>query len=117
MTVQVVYLNTGEHIITDLGRYVDKTDEQNKVYLFRNPLQIELPTTEFLLTETAEVEPTNDVEVRFINWLRFSKNNECLVELQNVVSISEPLDELLELYQEAINSGGHTHERTSLIEE
>ena len=117
MTVQVVHLNTGEHIITDIGKYVDQTDSKNQVYIFRKPLRILEEEPELMLTETAELRHPNDVEIRFLSWLRYSKNDECLVELQNVIYICEPVEELLELYNEAIDSGGHTHQRTSLLED
>ena len=103
--------------MTDLRELVDKTDKKTQAYVFKNPLVVEVEQEPMFLAEEGQSPLLEEGEARviFTRWLRYSKDDECICELDTVMYISDPLDELLDAYEGALVGGNHIH--NNLIEE
>ena len=92
-SVQLITLNTGDHIISEARKvYVDK-EEQTSIY-------VELTDPQILSLE-------KDVggghyEIKFTKWNPFSSENKFLITPLSIVAVSEPLVEIIDSYNKTL---------------
>lgn len=100
MRTKLIYLKTGEYIVTELIKTVDPENDTKVLnYLFTNPKQI--------LTETKWEDNRTDksvkVNVSLISWPQFTKTTEVLIYPDAVMAIVDPTEGLLQLYGDSLN--------------
>ena len=100
MSKKLVYLKTGEYIVTDLLKATDAEDD-NKIlaFVFRNPKQI-LTETQW---EGSQNTQSIQVKVNLLTWPQFTKTTEVEVFPDAVTTVVDPTDELLKLYEDSLN--------------
>jgi hypothetical protein len=105
MTVQVARLKSGEDVIADVKEIRNK--EGNPVaYLFGNPRSLCLTRDseiQFLTEEAVNAGESDSVRVVFSPFMPLSKDTESLIPFDWVVTIANPLDEVIEMYEENLN--------------
>ena len=74
--------------------------ENGRVYLFSRP-HIVISTQPMLLTE--EQQDDRSVEVTLSPWIILSADNEVVVPTDWVVTVVEPLESVVKMYEEKVN--------------
>ena len=98
MSVKLAVLKSGEQVIADAKELV--SDDQVRGYLFTKPHKV-VSTQSLLLTE--EQRDDNSVEVTLSPWILLTKDNEVVVPTDWVVTVVEPLESVVKMYQEKID--------------
>ena len=96
MKIKLVYLKTGEYVITKL--YEVGEDKRLLCYVFDNPKSV-LTNSDW----SNEIVSQLTVQVAFISWPAYTKDKRIEVFPDNVVAVVEPSDELIKLYEESTN--------------
>ena len=100
MSIKLVLVKTGEQIISDVKEIV--SDDKVCGYLLKNPQTIMTSQVPFTLSPTPEVNE-NSVEMKMSPWILLSKDDEIPVPPDYVVTIVEPVEEVIEMYKEKID--------------
>ena len=99
MSIKVAVLRTGDHIIADMKEVVND-DKDIVAYLFNNPNTIEI-NTPLLMTESGIQE--RKVEISLSKWILITDEEDIAVPTSHVVTIVEPLDSVIKMYEEKVN--------------
>lgn len=101
MTIKLVLLKSGEDIIADINEMY--TDEQNLVgYLFKRPCSVKLRSF------TPESDGKNGFQIGLSSWIPLTKDESILVPLDWVITMTTPIDRLMEMYEtEVVNKEGN----------
>ena len=97
MSVKLAVLKSGEQVIADAKELVSKDEEKVRGYLFTRPHKV-LTAQPMLLTE--EAKDDNSLEVTLSPWIILSADTEVVVPTDWVVTIVEPLESVVKMYQE-----------------
>lgn len=103
MTVQVARLKSGEDVIADIKEIRNK-DGDPVAYLFGQPRSLSLvkeSELQFLTEEGSK--SSDDVRVVFSTFMPLSKDTESLIPFDWVVTIANPLDEVIKMYEENLD--------------
>jgi len=93
-SIQLITLNTGDHIISEARKvYVDK-EEQTSIY-------VELTDPQILSLEK-DIGGGN-YEIKLTKWNPFSSENQFLITPLSIVAVSEPLLEILNAYNNTLD--------------
>ena len=105
MSIKLTLLKSGEQVLSDASELIS-SDDKDKVYgyLFKNPHKV-VSTQPLLLTE--EQKDDNSLEVTLSPWIILSADKEIVVPTDWVVSIVEPLESVIQMYQEKVNGKGN----------
>jgi len=110
MTVKLVLLKSGEDIIADVQEMVVGDEDSKRVvgYFFDKPCIIKMRDPNLLPEE--EKEDSNGrkaaYQVSLYPWMPLSKDTKIPVTAEWVVTITEPIEKLKEMYtQDVINYG------------
>ena len=105
MSIKLTLLKSGEQVISDASELIS-SDDKDKVhgYLLKNPHKV-VSTQPLLLTE--EQKDDNSLEVTLSPWIILSADKEIVVPTDWVVSIVEPLESVVQMYQEKVNGKGN----------
>ena len=114
MSIKVVLLKTGEKIITDIKELV--FEEKTNGYLLKDPVKIE-KVSRFVLSESMDYNEGNDITIQLSPWMEFTEEREIPVNLETVIAIVEPLNDLKELYLEKLNGENDSSSSVSFTEE
>lgn len=95
MTVKVLLLKSGEDIITDVEEMV--VGEKVVGYFFNYPCSVKL-----LGNEPVKERKNSPFKLRITPWAPLSKDQKIPVVADWVVSIMEPIDDLLDMYTTSI---------------
>jgi hypothetical protein len=99
MSAQLIVLNTGEYIITDFKKVIETSNNEDRVafYVFTNPRSVGV-------TDITFEENSNHMNstVQLFSWPKFTKNNTVTVFPHSIISVAEPSDDLLALYQNSL---------------
>ena len=98
MTIKLVLLKSGEQVISDAKELV--SDDKVHGYLFNKPQRISTAKP-ILLTEDSSEE--RSLEITLSPWVLLSKDDEMVVPKDWVVTIVEPIDSIVKMYQDKIN--------------
>lgn len=104
MTVKLALLKSGETLISDVKELVHEAEEgtgtETKGYLFLNPKKVNLSSPVFLSEETNQ---ESSVQVSLSTWVLISKDTEYLLPKDWIVTFMEPVDKLINMYEESLN--------------
>jgi hypothetical protein len=92
MTVKVALLKSGQQIICDIKEMV--SGEKVIGYFFEFPYVIHLRSPELITNKDAPVQ----LEISLFNWLPLSKDHQIPVPSDWVVTIFEPTNKVMEMY-------------------
>ncbi len=98
MSIKLAVLKSGEQVIADAKELV--SEEKVRGYLFTRPHKV-ISTQPLLLTE--EQQDDNSVEVTLSPWIILSADKEVVVPTDWVVTVVEPLESVVKMYEEKVN--------------
>ena len=98
MSIKLAILKSGEQVIADAKELV--SEEKIRGYLFTRPHKV-VSTQPLLLTE--EQKDDNSLEVTLSPWIILSADKEVVVPTDWVVTVVEPLESVVQMYQEKVN--------------
>ncbi len=107
MSIKLVLLKSGEKLISDAKELVsDSTGEEKKVYAYFlcNP-QVVTTRSKVLLTEERLILMQITLRLMcFISWMILSQDKDFVIPTDWVVTISEPLASVRQMYLDKTNS-------------
>ena len=105
MTVKLALLMSGEEIISDMSEMMSGQDGGGQVvgYFLNHPCRAVLTSPEIQVSDEQESE-RKPVSIRLIPWMPLSKDERIPVVADWVISIVEPQDKLLEMYNRAVKT-------------
>ena len=98
MSIKLAVLKSGEQVIADAKELV--SEEKVRGYLFTRPHKV-ISTQPLLLTE--EQQDDNSLEVTLSPWIILSADKEVVVPTDWVVTVVEPLESVVKMYEEKVN--------------
>ena len=98
MSIKLAVLKSGEQVIADAKELV--SEEKVRGYLFTRPHKV-LTAQPMLLTE--ESKDDNSLEVTLSPWIILSADKEVVVPTDWVVTVVEPLESVVKMYEEKVN--------------
>ena len=98
MSIKLAVLKSGEQVIADAKELV--SEEKVRGYLFTKPHKV-VSTQPLLLTE--EQKDDNSLEVTLSPWIILSADKEVVVPTDWVVTLVEPLESVVKMYEEKVN--------------
>ena len=98
MSVKLAVLKSGEQVIAEAKELVSKDEEKVRGYLFTRPHKV-VTAQPMLLTEE-EKQNDSSLEVTLSPWIILSADKEVVVPTDWVVTIVEPLESVVKMYQE-----------------
>jgi hypothetical protein len=98
MSVKLAVLKSGEQVIAEAKELVSKDEEKVRGYLFTRPHKV-VTAQPMLLTEE-ETQNDSSLEVTLSPWIILSADTEVVVPTDWVVTIVEPLESVVKMYQE-----------------
>ena len=98
MSIKLAVLKSGEQVIADAKELV--SEEKVHGYLFTRPHKV-VSTQPLLLTE--EQQGDNSLEVTLSPWIILSADKEVVVPTDWVVTVVEPLESVVKMYEEKVN--------------
>ena len=101
MSVKLAVLKSGEQVIAEAKELVSKDEEKVRGYLFTRPHKV-VTAQPMLLTEE-EKQTDSSLEVTLSPWIVLSADKEVVVPTDWVVTIVEPLESVVKMYQEKID--------------
>ena len=104
MSVKLAILKSGETVISELKELV--SDDTVCGYLFENPHIVQERASIFL-TEDSD-QSSRDLEVSISPWIILTKDTKIPIRPDWIVTIVEPLDSLIEMYEEKLNGKEHS---------
>jgi hypothetical protein len=122
MTVKLVLLKSGEDIIADVQEMVIGAEENRKVigYFFNKPCIVKMRDPSIFSEEEVEEKDGKKAayQVALFPWMPLTKDNKIPVAADWVVTITEPIDKLRQMYvQDVINHGKENDKDTSTDEQ
>ena len=99
MAVKMILLKTGETLIADAKEVVQ--EEQVRGYMLTQPQVVESQEKTLLMESGGSDNYELDVILR--PWMILSKNKEFVVTTDIVATICDPLDSVLEMYDNKVN--------------
>ena len=105
MTIKLALLKSGEEIISDMSEMMSGQDGGGQVvgYFFNHPCRAVLTSPEIQVSDEQESE-RKPVAIRLLPWMPLSKDERIPVVADWVISIVEPQDKLLEMYNRAVKT-------------
>ena len=98
MSIKLAVLKSGEQVIADAKELV--SEEKFRGYLFTRPHKV-VSTQPLLLTE--EQKDDNSLEVTLSPWIILYADKEVVVPTDWVVTLVEPLESVVKMYEEKVN--------------
>ena len=99
MSIKLVLLKSGEQLISDAKELV--SEEKVCGYLLNQPQKVSV-NRPILLTEDQSLEDVN-VEITLSPWILLTSDKDIVVPTDWVVTVVEPLNSLVKMYQEKID--------------
>ena len=99
MSIKLVLLKSGEQVIADAKELV--AEEKVRGYLLNKPQKI-TATKPILFTEYSGSDDAN-VQITLAPFILLTKDEDIVVPADWVVTVVEPLETLVEMYQEKVN--------------
>jgi hypothetical protein len=100
MSIKLALLKSGEQVISDIKELV--SNDKVCGYLFKNPQAVITQPLSFSLSESEDFNE-NSVEMKMSPWILLSMDDEIPVPPDYIVTIVEPVEEVVEMYKEKTN--------------
>jgi hypothetical protein len=110
MTVKLAILKSGEDVIADIQEMV--IEDKVIGYIFNKPCSIKMKVKE----EDADNEKVDSVKIRLTPWIVLTKDTKIPVSLDWVITLVDPIDQLLKMYEEDVLNDGKTNQDNSINE-
>jgi hypothetical protein len=120
MTIKLILLKSGEDIIADVQEMVVGTEESKRVigYFFDKPCIIKMRDPNLFPSEEEKNDKKAAYQVSLYPWMPLTKDTKIPVTAEWVVTITEPIDQLKEMYiQDVVNYGNENSKDTSTDEQ
>jgi hypothetical protein len=102
MSIKLALLKSGETVISDAKELI--SDDKVCGYIFSKPQVVQTRQPVLLLEDESEGrDQSNDLEISMSPWIFLSKDQEIPVTPDWIVTIIDPIDELVQMYEEKIN--------------
>jgi len=108
MSIKLVLLKSGEQVVSDIKELV--SEDSVRGYVFNKPHKVQVNRT-LLLTEDENAIDDRNVEITLSPWILLTEDEDVLVTPDWIVTIVEPLNSIIEMYQEKVNGQGNKSER------
>tara|TARA_B100002019_G_scaffold135729_1_gene117020 strand:+ start:199 stop:558 length:360 start_codon:yes stop_codon:yes gene_type:complete len=97
--VKITVLNSGERVISQVGEATREIEGQVQFigYIFTNPQIMEVDDTQ-VLTEEAD----SSISITLRPWINLSKDTQFLTIPQNIITMCDPIEDILNLYIEKV---------------
>ena len=105
MSIKLVVLKSGEQLIADVKEIV--SEEKVCAYLLENPHSITLNRTQQFLSEE-ENSQVSDVMISMTPWICLSSAKNIPLNPDWVVTVVQPVDDVLNMYEEQLNGQEHS---------
>jgi hypothetical protein len=99
MTIKLLLLKSGEQLVSDAKELV--SEEKVRGYLLNKPQKV-VANKSMFLSEEQSFEDIN-VEVTFSPWILLTSDEDIVVPTDWVVTVVEPLESVVKMYQDKIN--------------
>ena len=121
MTVKLVLLKSGEDIIADVQEMVIGSEESKRVigYFLDKPCIVRMRDSSFIPEEDSLDEKGRKAafQVSLYPWMPLSKDSKIPVTAEWIVTITEPIEKLKEMYvQDVVNYGKESNQDLSVDE-
>jgi len=103
MSVKLALLKSGETLIADIKELVLDKEENSYGYLFKNPKRVNISSPMLLTEESDENDEASKVQVSLTSWFLITKDTEFALPRDWIVTIMEPVDRLVGMYEESLN--------------
>jgi hypothetical protein len=100
MSIKLVLLKSGEQVVSDIKELV--SEDSVRGYVFNKPHKVQVNRT-LLLTEDENAIDDRNVEITLSPWILLTEDEDVLVTPDWIVTIVEPLNSIIEMYQEKVN--------------
>ena len=100
MTVKLLLLKSGEDVIADVSEMAvgDKENPRIVGYFLDNPCIIKMNKPTMLTEDETDVNQKAGVQVSLFPWIPLSKDERIPITAEWVITITEPVDNLKEMY-------------------
>jgi hypothetical protein len=95
MAVKLAVLKSGEDVVANIREIVSEEEDKTISYLFTNPYSVKL----FTQMDSDKKE----YSVSFNPWIPLSKDKDIVVPLDWVVCVVDPIEMVVESYEEKVN--------------
>jgi len=108
MSIKLVLLKTGETLISDVKELVTQDSETGEKelcgYLFNKPHKINTNRQPIFLTESESADSKDrSVEITLSPWILLTKDEDIPVTKDIVVTVVEPLESIVKMYESKVN--------------
>ena len=100
MSIKLLYLKSGEQVISDVKELIRKDSDKVYGYVLHKPHEI-VTSKAVVLPEDASDD--RNVEVTLSPWILLSADTEVLIPKNQIITIVEPIDSVKEMYSEKLN--------------
>jgi hypothetical protein len=100
MSVKLVVLKSGEQIVADVKELV--SGENVRGYVFNKPHKVQANRA-IIFAESEETPEDRNVEITMSPWILLTDDEDILVPPDWIVTIVDPLESIVEMYQEKVN--------------
>jgi len=97
MSVKLALLKSGENVIADIKELV--SDDKICGYLFKDPQKIKISESIYSTEQSEE----STVGITFSPWIVFSKDKEIAVRPDWIVTVVDPINDIIKMYEEHVN--------------
>lgn len=114
MSLKLLLLKDGDQLISDVKSVKDEDGKKVYSYILTNPMKIEeQDEDDFLLEGEEEVQIPDDQEeltLSMTRWPRFSQENTLYLSPDWVVTLVDPIPQLVEMYENYEKNYGNEEE-------
>jgi len=110
MTVKLAILKSGEDVIADIQEMV--IEDKVIGYIFNKPCSIKMKVRE----EDNDNEKVDSIKIRLTPWIVLTKDTKIPVSLDWVITLVDPIDQLLKMYEEDVLNDGKNDKDSGINE-
>ena len=96
MSLKIALLKSREHVVSDIKELM--SEDKPVGYLFKDPETLTINKS-FLVSDT-----DTSVEISLSQWILMSSDRELVVPRDWVVTLAEPIDSVLKMYEDKIDA-------------
>ena len=96
MSIKIALLKSGEQVVSDIKELM--SEDKPVGYLFKDPETLTINKL-FLVSDT-----DTSVEISLSQWILMSSDRELVVPRDWVVTLAEPIDSVLKMYEDKIDA-------------
>ncbi len=110
-------MRSGEYVISDINEMIK--DERMIGYILTKPCVVEVkgttPVSRSILSKSNSSKKT--LSINLFPWIPFSSDEDVLIPMDWIVTIVNPFEDLMEIYQEDVLNYGKQDDKNSDVDE